>query len=167
MKRVFSVSPLAAAVVLAAAVGACGDDSNPTDGGGAGSVSGKVTFVGGPWPATGEVQVSIYSSLTPPDYAPTGPPDAFTNPIAPTIEYNYRLDGLDNGSYAGVLVSWRDPANPSGARMLGLYWIYPDSVAIEPGGLAAKAPGPTTIVINSTNPSHPGLDITADLDLAP
>jgi hypothetical protein len=164
MKRVFSTISLAAALGFAVGLLACSEDSTSP---GAGSVSGKVTFEG-EWPPTGDVQVSIFSNLEPPDYAPTGAPDGFTSPIAPnTTEYNYELGGLDNGSYAGILVSWREAANPSGARMLGMYWIHPDSVGIESDGLTAKSPGPKTIAIKSSSLKHTGLDIKADLDLAP
>lgn len=152
------------ALTLALGMPACSDDSVEP---GIGSVSGKVTFLG-TWPAAGDVQVSIYSSLDPPDYAPGGAPDGFTTPITPgTMEFNYTLDGLDTGNYTGILVSWREPANPGGARMLGLYWLYPDSVAVEPSGLAAKSPGPTRVRITTSDPRHTGLDITADLDIVP
>jgi len=174
MKRAFSVLALAAAVSVAAGIVACGDDDNPAAGSGIGSVSGKVTFLNvGSWPATGEVQVAIYSSLTPPAYTPTGPPDAFTNPIAEgSTEYSYSLSGLDPGTYTGILVSWREPANPSGAKMLGMYWIYGDSLAVYDTGLpeiigTAKDPGPKAIVISEDDPAHTGLDFTADLGIVP
>ena len=170
MKRVFWFIPLLMALGLAAGLSACGGDSGPTSTGGAGGVSGTVTFIGG-WPAGGNVQVSIYSNLAAPGFVPTGPPDAFTNPIASGLtQYAYTLPGLDEGTYAGVLVSWRDPANPSGAKLLGMYWIYPDSVAINTSGPdagTAKSPGPTPIIINSAQLKHTGLNITADLDIVP
>jgi hypothetical protein len=169
MKRVFSTMILASALALAAGLGGCGGDDNPADGGsGIGSVSGKVTFIGS-WPLTGEVQVAIYSSLNPPAYTPTGPPDAFSNPITPGLtEYNYELSGLDPGTYTGILVSWREPSNPSGAKMLGMYWIYGDSLAVYDSGLlagTAKDPGPKSVTISEANPAHTGLDFTADLNI--
>ena len=163
MKRAFWL--VLTTIIACAGIMGCGDDSSSPAG--IGSVSGTVTFLNvGAWPATGNVQVSIYSAL-PADFKPNGAPDAFSNPIAAgTTEYNFKLDGLDTGSYAGVLVSWRDPANPSGATLLGLYWIHPDSVAVDPAG-DVKAPGPTSVAITESNPAHTGLNITADLSIAP
>ncbi|MBI4720210.1 MAG: hypothetical protein HY770_03105 [Chitinivibrionia bacterium] len=130
-----------------------------------GSVAGKVTFQGS-WPSTGEVQVSIYSNLTAP-YIPMGPPDAATDPITSgSSEYNYIIAGLDKGVYTAIYVGWRDPANPAGARLLGMYWVYEDSVGISASsGLPVAAP--SSVTISSTSLNHTGLDIKADLDLAP
>lgn len=163
---------LATVVAMAAVIGisACNDDDNPTGGGPTtGTVSGTVTF-DGTWPSTGDVQVSIYSQLPPPFYVPMGPPDAFTNPItgSPTT-YNYEMSGLTFGDYAGILVSWRDPANPSGAKLLGQYWVYVDSLGIVDGGPfdgTPKAPYPTPVTLNSATPKRGHLDIRADLSLS-
>jgi hypothetical protein len=164
MKHAFSLLLVLGCCVL---LSACGDDDPAATGNG--SVSGTVTFLNSAsWPATGDVQVALYSNLTAPDYVPTGAPDAFTNPVTPGVAtYNYELGGLDNGTYAGVLVSWRDPANPGGARLLGMHWIYVDSVAIDDATGTAKPPGPTPVAITDAAPAHPGLDILADLGLAP
>jgi len=168
MKRLFSVLTLAAAVATTAIILSCGDDDPASAG--AGSVSGTVTFIGSrAWPTVGEVQVGIYAHLDPPDYAPTGPPDAFTLAIEEPVtgQYSYHLAGLDYGTYTGILVSWREANDPGGARMLGMYWIYPDSLGIQPDGVTAKAPGPAPIAIKSSKPKHTGLDIKADIDLVP
>jgi len=163
MKCVFRHA-LAIAIVCAGTLN-CGDDTNKPAG--IGSVSGKVTFLNvGSWPATGNVQVSVYSSL-PANHKPNGAPDAFTNPItAGTTEYNFKLEGLDPATYAGVLVSWREPANPSGAKLLGFYWINGDSLAVDPAG-DAKEPGPAPVGITTSNPDRIGLDITADIGIVP
>ncbi len=163
---------LAIALSLSAliAIAACDDENNPTGGGPTtGKVSGTVTFTG-TWPVTGEVQVSIYSTLPPPFYVPMGPPDAFSNPIAGSpATYDYELSGLDFGDYAGIYVSWRDPANPSSAKLLGMYWIYVDSLGIVDGGPydgTPKAPYPTPVPLNSANANRANLDILADLNLS-
>jgi len=164
MKRLFSSLALVAVVAIAGGL-ACSDDSSRPPG--PGSVAGRVTFIG-TWPATGDVQVSVYSSLKAPAYRPTGAPDAFTNPIlSGTMEFDYELPGLDIGTYTGVLVSWRVPSNPSGAKIIGAYWFDPDSVAANATGDTIRTPGPTAIRITTSDPKHTGLDIKADLDIAP
>jgi hypothetical protein len=145
MERVFSIrsAGVLCAVLLASAI-ACGGDDNPTVGDPAntGSVSGTVTFIG-TWPATGDVQVAVYSSLP-----PTGPPDAYTNPLSPGTAYPtyaYKLAGLDPGSYDGVIVSWRDPSDPLSSRIIGQY-----------------SGGSPVVVVKGED--APGFDIVADLD---
>jgi len=172
MKRPFRL--LAIAVALATTFGmisACDDENNPTNGGPTtGSVAGTVTFEG-TWPSTGDVQVSIFSTLDPPYYVPMGPPDAFTDPITGSpATYNYSMAGLDFGSYAGIYVSWRDPANPSNAKLLGMYWVYVDSLGIVDDGSpldgTPKPPYPAPITLEAANAAQTGLDIRADLDLS-
>jgi hypothetical protein len=146
-------------------LGACGDDDDPARVPTTGSVAGTVTF-DGDWPSTGEIQVSIYSTLSPP-WVPMGPPEAFTDPIQGTpTQYDYMLDGLDKATYAAIYVSWRDPQNPSASRLLGMYWTFADSVGINAQtGLPVEQPA--SITIDSANLNLTNLDITANLDLAP
>jgi hypothetical protein len=166
------LAQLTRAVTFATLLGVlwgCDDEDNPTDGdgNGTGSVVGTVTFRG-TWPGTGDVQVSIFSTLMTPPGVPGGPPDAFTDPLNPATDfptYNYKLEGLDPGEYAAIFVGWRDPANPTGAKLIGMYWIDPDSVGIAANGLP-KAPGPSSVSIDEGE-NKTGLDVTADLDLAP
>ncbi|MFH1754190.1 MAG: hypothetical protein ABIA59_00660 [Candidatus Latescibacterota bacterium] len=165
MKKSSRIMVIAAMIALMALLGACGDDDNPTIVPTTGSVAGTVTF-SGEWPSTGEVQVSIYSSLSPP-WVPMGPPEAFTDPIlgAPA-QYNYKMEGLDKATYAAVYVSWRDPQNPAASRLLGMYWAFTDSVGINAqSGLPSVQP--TSVTIDNAKLNHTGLDITVDLDLAP
>jgi hypothetical protein len=151
---------------VAVVVGCSEDEESPVAGGPTtGSVAGTVTFTGD-WPASGEVQVSIYSSLQPP-YVPTGAPDAFTDPIAPgTNEYDYKLDGLDKGDYMAIFVSWRDPQNPGASRLLGMYWTNHNESGInDVTGLPLEQPTGVTIADGNLNLTDH--DITADLNLAP
>ena len=168
MKRAFSLLALAAATVLTiATIASCGDDSSTNVV--TGSVSGTVTFQG-TWPSTGHVQVSIFSNLSPPDYAPGGPPDGFTTPIAPnSTTYAYRIAGLDPGHYSAIYVGWRDAANPSGAVMIGVYWMYADSLGVVQSGpkVVPKTPGPAPIHLAEPSLNPDSLDIVADLDLTP
>jgi hypothetical protein len=157
------------AAILAVTAGCGDDDDNPTNGDGdeTGSVAGTVTFQG-TWPATGDVQVSIFSTLVTPPGVPGGPPEAFTDPLDSATDfptYHYKLEGLDPGEYAAIFVGWRDPANPTGAKLIGTYWIYPDSVGIAMSGLP-QPPGPSSITIDAGQ-DRTGLNIVADLDLAP
>jgi hypothetical protein len=166
MRRILSLLAVAAAATM---IGSCGDDNSAQPAGPA-SVAGKVTFVNtGSWPATGDVQVSIYSVL-PADLIPDGPPDAYTNPITVgSSEYNFSLTGLEEGSYAAIYVSWRNPSVPGSARLLGMYWTYVDSVGVAWNGstMAPKAPGPTALNLAGSNIHRNGLDFVADLALAP
>lgn len=168
MKRVFSIFALVGALAWTAFSSySCGDNSTGT--GPTGSVSGKVTFLNsGSWPASGDVQVSIYSAL-PPDLVPAGPPDSYTLPIAHgSLDYSYELPGVDFGHYVAVFVSWRDPAVPGSARLLGMYWAYPDSLGIVSNGTkyVPKDPGPTGVSLSKSQPDVKGLDFVADILLA-
>jgi len=134
MKRVFSIRTAGAlcAVLLATAV-ACGSD-NPTSGNPAntGSISGTVTFTGtiNDWPATGNIQVSVWSY-----WPPAGPPDGFTQPLDKNLDfptYDYKISGLDAGDYAMITVGWRDPGDPTGAKTIGEY-IGSNPLVIEKG----------------------------------
>lgn len=132
--------------VLLASTAACGDDDNPASGDPAntGSVSGTITFTG-TWPATGDVQVAVYSSLP-----PAGPPDGFTNPLNPATDYptyDFTIAGLDPGTYDGIVVTWRDPGNVLSSEVIGEY----------SGGV------PVVVVKGEESI---GYDITADLDQA-
>ena len=170
MKRLLGVIGSVALIMLVlSAVPACDDDDdnpinpNPTTG----TVSGTVTF-GGTWPSTGDVQVSMYSTIMNPPGVPAGPPDAFTDPLNSATDfptYNYSFEGLDPGDYAAIFVGWRDPADPPGARLIGVYWIYVDSLGIAASGLP-KPPGPSSVSVDAGD-NLTGRDIVADLDLAP
>lgn len=143
---------------------ACDDDDGmmgtvPTTG----SVSGTVTF-NGSWPATGDVQISVYTSLAPP-WVPMGPPEASSEVITGSpATLDYKIEGLDKASYAAVFVGWRDPLNPMGARLIGMFWMHADSVGINAmTGLPHQQP--TGFVVADGNLDNPDHDITADLDL--
>lgn len=168
MKRLFCVLLISAMAALASVLPACDDDDDPMDGGPTtGKVSGTVSFTGA-WPSVGDVQVSIYSTLVTPPGVPGGPPDAFTDPLIPATDYptyDYTLEGLDPGDYAAIFVGWRDPADPPGAKLIGVYWIHVDSLGIAMSGLP-KAPGPTGVSIDAGS-DITGLDIVADLGLIP
>jgi uncharacterized protein (DUF2141 family) len=155
MKRPFHA--LACALVIAAALSAC-DDDDPAAPPTTGAVSGTVTFQGA-WPSTGDVQISIFSS-----FPPTGPPDAFTDPITQAASYDYSIAGLTPGAYAAVVVGWRDPLNPSTAEILGMHWEHVDSVAVDSNGDPRGFPLPLTIEAGQTDAN---INMLADLDVAP
>ncbi len=166
MKHDFSSRSLIAAGAMALMVFmACSDDeNNPAATPNTGSVAGTVTFLG-TWPASGNVQVGAYSVINTPPGVPTGPPDGFTDPIAGQPgSYAYRIDGLEVGDYAAVFVSWRDPASPSTARVIGVYWAFEDSVGVRDTPPTPWPPGPMPFTIKKGLVTG-GLDITADLDL--
>lgn len=144
-------------IVLAfAAFMGCSDDNNPVKAPEFGTVSGRVTFVGA-WPATGDVQISIWTS-----WPPAGPPAKASDVIAKgTMVYDYKLEGLNKGEYKALTVGWRDPANPSGAKVLGLYWANADS-----SGVSAAPPfyaTPSTINVNDAKMEWANINMKADL----
>jgi hypothetical protein len=161
MKRAFSFAALMVACLLTLGlISACDDDDDPTGPAATtGSISGTVTFLG-TWPASGNVQVSVYSS-----YPPMGPPDGFTDPIPAGASYNFKIEGLDPGNYAAVVVGWRDPAMPASAVCNGIYWVNPDSVGVA-ANCVPEPPGPMGVTVQ-VGKDQSGVNITADLDLVP
>lgn len=112
-----------------------------------GEVSGTVNFIG-TWPATGEIQVSIWST-----WPPAGPPalasEVFTSG---DNQQTYKLEGLTKGEYPVITVGWRDPANPEGAIVIA---IYSDPVTHAP----------VSIEISDNKLVWDNIDIDADLDI--
>ncbi len=155
MKRLLG-SLVAVALATLILIPACEDDpAAPTTG----SVAGTVAFEGATWPSTGDIQVSLWAN-----FPPMGAPDAFTEPIAQTTSYDYRFDGLPPGTYAAVLVGWRDPALPPGNDVtIGFYWAYVDSVAVDDSGVPQGPPLPVNVSAGAVGDA----DITANLDAVP
>ncbi len=169
MERLSYRAAICSLLVAAGLLIACNDDNNPTgtQTPQTATISGAVHFTG-TWPSTGDVQVSIFSTLISPPGVPGGPPDAFTDPLNPATDfpdYHYTLEGIDPGKYAAIFVGWRDPANPTGAKLIGTYWVYGDSLGIAANGLP-KDPGPAPVTLKAGD-HRTNLNVTADLDLAP
>ncbi len=144
---------------LIAATG-CSNDNNPANAQQFGEISGKVTFVG-TWPKIGDVQVSIWTS-----WPPMGPPAAATDPMPSGQNVqNYKIEGLSKGSYPVVTVGWRDPNNPAGAKVLGVYWANKDSVGVKPDGISFIGQ-PIPIEISDNQLVWKNIDIKANLDYA-
>ena len=142
------------------------DDDNPmnSDVPRTGSLAGEVTFQG-TWPTTGDVQVSVYGDLNAP-WVPMGPPEQSTDPFSGTPSTaSYVLDGLEEGTYDAIYVSWRDPANPSQTRLIGMYGPDAGDPGIAASGLPIEEPG--GVEITSATLDLEGLDITASFDLLP
>ena len=105
------------------------------------------------------------------NFAPTGAPAGATEAISQTGSFSFSFEGLSDGTYQALYVGWRDPNNPAGARLLGMYWNNPDSSGIMeiPVGPGATVTGPVqppqTITISETNRTVSDLVITGDLDL--
>lgn len=157
----FAVLLLAALSVFLVACG--GDDNAITPTQQYGSVSGTVTFVGN-WPTSGEVQVSIW-----PSWPPAGPPSAATLPIASTTTFNYKIEGLNRGTYQAITAGWRDPANPMGARVLGIYINDPNNSGVSIDTTTGRPiyATPAPIVISDAKMDHTGLNLRADFAFAP
>lgn len=153
-------------VIVLAVIGlvtfSCSEASGP-DIPDTGTVSGTVTFVGN-WPAVGDIQISIYPPLSPP-YVPMGAPEYFTDPLDSGLtSFNFSFEGVEKSEYGAIFVGWRDPANPAGSQLIGMYWNDPTSSGINPGSGLPLAP-PTTFTISDENIDVSGINITADLGL--
>lgn len=149
------------ALFLAFVMG-CGDDKNPIQNPQFGEVSGTVKFVGA-WPATGNVQVSIWSS-----WPPAGPPVAASAVFTSgQNSQTYKLEGLNKGSYPVVTVGWRDPANPAAAKVLGIYWANSDSVGVADGrGITLSGVQALPVNVADGNLTFTNINIKANLDFA-
>jgi hypothetical protein len=156
-----TVAAVVMALCMLVVAASCGDDDS-TGTGATGSISGTLTFRG-PWPATGEIYVTVFAQ-----YPPTGAPDAFSNPIgenqlSPDRTYNYKLSGLEAGTYKSVLVGWREGIGADFCT--GLFWVYPDSLGID-ASCNAQAPGPSAVTVTK-NKTVTHVDMVSDLTLIP
>jgi hypothetical protein len=148
-------------VVMAFFLG-CSDDKNPAQTQQYGEVSGTVKLVG-TWPAAGNVQVSIWANW-PPTTAPAGASAVFA-PGQNT--QTYKIEGLNKGSYPVVTVGWRDPANPAGAKVLGIYWANSDSVGVADGrGITLSGVQALPINVADGNMTFTNINIKGNLDFA-
>jgi len=140
---------------------ACSDDENPVQQEEFGEVSGTVTLVG-TWPATGDIQISIWTS-----YPPMGPPDAFTEPLPQPANnmLTYKIEGLAKGTYGMLTAGWRDPNDPAGAKILGVYWAKADSLGVDQNGIPVVTP--LEIVIADGSMHHTNINLKANLDIIP
>ncbi len=152
-------------LAMAATFIACESSTEPEDEQpDTGTVTGTINF-DGTWPANGDVQISIYGDLNAP-YVPTGPPEQASDPIASgSGTYDFTFEGLAKSTYSAIYVSWRDPANPAGTKLLGMYWTTSDSSGIN-GITGLPVQPPTEVTIDDNTLEVTGLTITADLDLA-
>lgn len=166
LRLILSISLIAGMLSLAG----CSDDDNGTNVPDTGSISGTVTFVG-TWPDSGDVQISLYRELAETQipglgtyWIPNGPPEQATDPLpAGTTTYNFKFEGLEKTTYAAVFVGWRDPSNPTGAKVLGMYWEHPDSVGANMFGLPVVKP--STITVDNDHIDITNLKIKANLDI--
>jgi hypothetical protein len=139
----------------------CSKDNNSTNSEQFGSISGIVTFTG-TWPSTGDIQVSIWAS-----WPPQGPPAEATDPLTQGQSKTFKIEGLSKGTYPVVTAGWRDPANPAGAKVLGIYWSKTDSIGVDTTGNVLSSVQPTPIVISDNKLNYSNIDIKANLDIAP
>jgi len=157
-RKLLSFVALAVVVVFA---GACSDDDNPTSVPEFGTVSGRVTF-DGTWPAVGNIQVSLFDV-----WPPAGPPYQASPVIAAnSTTFDFKFEGLAKKTYAAIAVGWRNPANPTGARVLGIYVNDASKTGVTVNGGQPTFDTPVPIVISDAKIVWNGLDIKADLSLA-
>ncbi len=161
MKRHSTVAARLMVVVMLVAVASCGGD-NSTGVAPTGTISGTITFRG-TWPATGELYVTVFAK-----YPPTGAPDAFSNPIpenqlGPGRTFNYRLEGIEAGTYNAVLVGWREGVGSDFCT--GAYWPLPDSLGVD-ASCNVQAPGPSSVTVTK-NKTASNVNMVSDLTLIP
>jgi len=159
---IFSVLSLFAIVLF---VSACGEDDKVTNPDITvpefGTVSGRVIF-DGTWPAVGNVQVSIFSS-----WPPAGPPYQASPVIAAnSATYDFKFEGLAKNTYPAVVIGWRDPANPTRAKVIGIYINDPFKPGITVTGGQPTYATPVPIAISDAKMTWTSVDIRADLSLA-
>jgi hypothetical protein len=162
MSRVYSAASFLAATALVI-LASCGGGDSPTGNGPTGSIAGTITFRN-QWPTTGAIFVTVFSQ-----YPPTGAPDAFTNPITesmlgPGRTFNYKVTGVETGTYKAVMVGWRGGVGNDVCT--GLYWEFPDSVGLAPGFCVAQDPGPLPVTVKK-NQTTSGINMVADLSKVP
>jgi len=134
--------------------------SNPTTSNNLGEISGTVTFVG-QWPATGDIQVSAWAS-----WPPAGPPAAASEVFTSGVNsQTYKIEGLSKGDYPVLTLGWRDPANPQGALVLGVYWANADSAGVDATGMPNVTPA--AINISSDKLNWNNVDMKANLNVVP
>jgi len=134
--------------------------SNTTASNDLGEISGTVTF-SGQWPANGEIQVSAWAR-----WPPAGPPAAASAVFTKGANnQSYKIEGLSKGDYPVVTIGWRDPANPQGALVLGVYWDNTAKAGVDSSGMPNVTPKPITISSDHLNWNN--VDMTANLDVVP
>jgi hypothetical protein len=144
-------------ILLMAFFWGCSDDKNPVSSSSTGEISGTITFTGG-WPAKGNIQVSMWTS-----WPPTGPPAAFSAPLTPGVAtQTYKISGLSKGPYSVITVGWRDPADPTGAKVIGVYSAN-DILGVDCKGQFTVQPLP--VEISDGNLKAKNVNIRANLDL--
>jgi hypothetical protein len=149
-------------VVIIAFFLGCSDDKNPVQTQQYGTISGTVKLVGA-WPATGNVQVSIWANW-PPTSAPAGASAIFTSG---QNSQTYKIEGLNKGAYPVVTVGWRDPASPATAKVLGIYWANSDSVGVADGrGITLSGVQALPVNVADGNMTWTNVNIKANLDFA-
>ena len=136
----------------------CSDDNNPMQSSNTTEVSGTITF-NGAWPTKGNIQISLWTS-----WPPAGPPAAFSAPLTPGVnKQTYKLTDIKKGPYAVITVGWRDPADPTGAKVIGVYSANNTLSGIDCKGDFTVAPLP--VEITDSNPKATNVNLVANLDV--
>jgi len=136
----------------------CSDEKNPVQSSTTTEVSGTVTF-NGAWPSTGNIQISLWTS-----WPPAGPPAAFSAPLTPGVAtQTYKITELSKGPYAVITVGWRDPADPTGAKVIGVYSANTTLAGVDCKGDFTVAPLP--VEISASNPKATNVNLVANLDI--
>lgn len=136
----------------------CSDDKNPVQSSTTTEISGTITF-NGTWPAQGNIQVSLWTS-----WPPAGPPAAFSAPLTPGVAtQTYKISGLSKGPYAVITAGWRDPADPTGAKVIGVYSANNTLAGVDCKGDFTVAPLP--VEISDNNPKATNVNLVANLDI--
>lgn len=125
-----------------------------------GEIAGKVNFVGN-WPSRGEVQISLWAT-----WPPAGPPAYATAAFTPgSMSPSYKIQCIAQKTYPVLSVGWRDPANPAGAKVLGIYWAQNDSLAVDGSGRTLSGVQPLPITISETKLNWSNVNIKANLSI--
>ena len=159
MKFLFKSSIIPVVALLALfALASCSSDSTSSNN--LGEISGTVTFTG-QWPTVGDIQVSAWAS-----WPPAGPPAAASDVFTSGVNsQSYKIEGLSQGEYPVITIGWRDPDNPQGALVLGVYWANSDSAGVDSTGMPYVTPEAVNITADKLNWNT--VNLKANLDVVP
>lgn len=156
--RAYRIIAAMSLVLFMALMFGCSEENNPVESqNSTGEISGTITFTGA-WPTKGNVQISMWTS-----WPPTGPPAAFSAPLTPDVAIQtYKISGLNKGPYSVITAGWRDPADPTGAKVIGVYSAN-DILGVDCKGQFTVQPLP--VEISDGNLKVTNVNLRANLDL--
>ena len=133
-----------------------GCDDNPTNPE-YGTISGIIDF-SGTWPETGNISIALNISWPGVMGAPYAFKTIYASDLSQDSLYLYSFENVTFGTYQGIIVSWKDPTDPS-----------VETIQHAIGGFGATVEAEfedaDSITVSISNHELTNLDFSADLDL--